>query len=239
MRRSHFTIKACLALGITASTVLVGCSAETPSTSSVSRAELRSMSEQRYQAASELRYDETLEQLLPNNKFSVPGKSSMRASEALVEGTITSAEPIAGYYADDNDNTIEVPFDSEKALWRSASLTLKLSRATGAVAGDKSVKVGITFASESKPHAVLSGYKNLNRVVAVLDRKTPRLFSGRNIYAIAHAGAMIAPVSENGSVDFLGLPEDEEIPYVGKLTNVDKIFSAAERPSMTTKVNAG
>ena len=247
LRPSARTITASFALGMGV-VLLAGCAplvtSEAPAADTTavnfddSRNYLFNAVESRFDSTETVVVEESLEDLLPSQEFSVEGSEAQSLAGGIVFGTITDVAPGVSYTInpDDELNDVELPFDSPEAMWRVAVLTIDIDNALGEeVDSDRTVTVGYVIDATLNLDLALDGFDKLNGVALVLNRPGKFEFD-ESLYSVRWSGALLGEVSSENEISFPGLG-DESDEFVGELTTVDAVVKADKKRKKVVKVD--
>lgn len=179
----------------------------------------------RHEARDAVYIDQNLQQLLPNQEYSVSGESAAPLVAGIQSGVITSIAPGAGYAVDgDADSgTVVDPF-SDSALWRVVELTVSTDQSVGSVA-TRTMRVGLAMDAEADYESFKNGLIGQQVILPVEEqgffRHDPSLFS------IAHGGSLLGIIGQDNSLHFPVLDADEEETYAAGITTVPELFREA------------
>ena len=181
--------------------------------------------------------ERTIAEMLPNQKFSVNGSAPRKLSEGVVVGTITDASGGAGYtvVGDDADNGTVVAFDSAEAIWRVAELTITVDETLGGHDAGETTRVGIAFDGNVDREAILRGLEG-QKVAIALDAQG-LIQHDPELYSIAHSGALLGLVSEQGEISMPVLDSHQD-EFLQGVDSVAELRAEAAKEKSVIKVNS-
>lgn len=190
-------------------------------------------------AASSLRHDSTLPEILPNAPVRIGGGEPTALSDIVAVGTVESVEPGAAFAieGEDADGGTRVDWDADGALWRTAVAELAVSDAVGTEL--KKIRFGVTFNGSVDPDEALASTRGLGRIALVLQASTYS-YDDR-LHRIAHEGGLLAQVDEQGGLRFAEAVEDPAYfdEYAQGIDTVDELMTAARSDVQPVRPVAG
>lgn len=223
-------------VGAVASTALLtGCTVSVSDTAAVSdstsadeaRNYVFTAMEQRTSSQDGEWVEDTLEDLLPQQEFSIDGADAAALAEGIVFGTVTDVAPGRGYFIEGADAAegTEIPFDDSRALWRVIVLTVKTDTKLGDI-DPKTIKVGVVIDGGLDTAAAQAGYAALGRVALVLNEPGKFEFDP-SLYSVRQSGALLGVVSKNGTISFPAMGS-ESTAFLDGLDTVAEVVAGAK-----------
>lgn len=170
----------------------------------------------------------SLREVLPNQLYSMRGGEPEAMGPGTVVGSVESAKVLAGYWTDDfapgDPVAHRVDPGDEKAAWATMKVTVKVDKASGAVAeaGEVSFACGVDAPTAEK---TAKDTEELDDVIVVLGHQG-FFDEDPDLYSVVHNCALFGDVTDGTAVRFPGM-DDEEEEFIGALKTVDQVFDAA------------
>jgi hypothetical protein len=188
-------------IAIAGAVVLVGGSDSSPEHSRGSRATVISHLHARYDASAGARPFNSLDDLLDNVRFSMPGRQTRPMTDAVVVGKVTEVSKGMGFYVEGNDGAtgIETDFDDPRVEWRTVHLTLAVER-TLSGSNETPVTVGFAFGNAIPFDQIRHDFLSYERVLLFLQKGQPVFDYNPNVYGTIMDGALLGLVGSDGSI---------------------------------------
>lgn len=187
------------------------------------------------------------DELLGNVRFVRGGEEAQALTDAVVVGTIVDvapgygfADPATGATGERIGDGIQVPFDSEDALWRTVHLTLNVDEVlSGEIPnGTEQIRVGLAIGNVNTDEAhIRDGLKALDRTVWFLQQGSPVFAYDHSLYADIEDGRLIAQVTPDDRLAFPMLEQHNPSAAAMTDTSLAELREAARQPVRTVRLH--
>lgn len=241
--KSVFSVVRVSVGAVAAAALLAGCTVSVadsvPASDSASTVQARdyvfAAMEQRTSSQDGEWVEDSLDDLLPQQEFSIDGAAADSLAEGIVFGTVTNVAPGRGYMIEGADAAegTEIPFDDSRALWRVIVLTVKTDTKLGDI-DPKTIEVGVVIDGGLDTKAARAGYLALGRVALVLNEPGKYAFD-ETLYSVRQSGALLGVVSKNGTISFPAMGA-ESTEFLDGLDTVAEVVAGAKEDTEVVEV---
>jgi hypothetical protein len=147
--------------------------------------------------------------------------------------------PGRAYAADASDESVEVAFDSPRALWRTLDMVVAVEQAWGGVAGRREVRVGLSIDGTNDTARMIHGLEEVDSGIVVVSRRGFFRYDDQ-LLSVAREGALLGEVADSGTITFPGM-EAAQNPqgYVRGTETVGALREEAKRAKTPIVVSNG
>jgi hypothetical protein len=177
----------------------------------------------------------SLAEMLPAQQFSINGGPAASRTSALVIGQVVQVRAGIGFsHPNDAASSIEVSFDSPKALWRTVEVTVAVEQAWGKLTGQEKVTFAVVIDRGANATSAIRGLRAMGRVVVALDRQGRYAYSP-GLYSISHSGDLLGTVDAKGNIQ---LPVMENgTGFMKGLDTVAELSAEAAKSPQSIKID--
>lgn len=222
-----------LVFAAAALTLLLAACISTKTSSGDSVTYLEKQMRGRAEAASRDVWYRSLDELLPNARFAVPGEPPESITDFAVVGEVVDVAKGFGFVVmrDAPDGGLPGEFDSAGAMWKTVHLAFRVDRVLGGGGVEGTLKVGVAFDASADFKIIREGFKNLGRVVLFLQQDSPVFAYDPQLYAIAEDGALLAVVDQqSGRLSLPALDADRADALLHPTVTLEELERRAVLP---------
>lgn len=209
--------------------------AETPPAETNDRDYVFDRIRERSQTASSVAFDRVLADWLPNQRYVIDGE----AAKPLGQGVVIGDTPGRAYAADAADESIELAFDSPRALWRTLDVVVAVEQSWGGFAGRREVRVGLSIDATTDTARMVDGLEEVDSAIVVVSSRGFFRYDDQ-LLSVARNGALLGEVVDGSTITFPGLETAQDPQgYVRGTETVSTLREEAKRAKTPLVVSNG
>lgn len=184
---------------------------------------------ERHEAAGGTQPFDSLDDLLDNVRYSMPGRETGPLTDAVVVGRVQDVVEGKGFYAEGGDapSGTETEYNDERVEWRTVHVIVDIERLVSGSA-DKQVAVGFSFGDAISFEQIRSDFMSFERIVLFLQKDQPVFAYDRDVLGTIMDGALLGTVSSDGSIALPVLEDSEEARLTRGTPSVTALVRAAQ-----------
>lgn len=193
----------------------------------------------RYHASAGARPFNSLDDLLDNVRYSMPGRQTRPLTDAVVTGSVTDVARGMGFYVEGNDGPsgIETDFEDPRVEWRTVHLTVAVDRVLSGTAGSE-ITVGFAFGNAISFDQIQKDFMSYERVLLFLQQGQPVFDYDASVYGTLMDGALLGLVDSEGSISLPVLEGDGATELMRNSRSIDALARAQKARSRQIELDA-
>lgn len=180
----------------------------------------------RRQAASRTLPYDSITDLLPNTTYRMGEGPEFQFSTVVITGTFGDVTPGRAYGPEESADGLEVPFDSDDALWRTYHVEVDVDRVLAGVRPSDPVVMGLALNGSADLAGVREDLVELGTVVLFLGPSQVFEYAD-GVLGSAQDGELIGTLSADGSITFPVLSREDSAALANGVT-VASLEAAAQ-----------
>lgn len=169
----------------------------------------------------------TLGEALPSVRYATPDGETLRASDLVVIGSVSTVRAGIGGKAE-GDVWIETSFNDPEAVVRTYHLTVAIETVIAGRIG-RTVEVGVALGDSVSPETAFAGLRELGRMILFLSAESPVYEYDDHLYAVLEDGGLTAFVTPSGTLSLPFVDEDRARVLLSESPSVESLIELADR----------